>query len=63
MHPPGAQVPKSMHTAAKMCTQGAGCTLNFEHCRHIIHQIKADDLSFCVYFLSNRPTKEIEHIK
>ena len=28
----GAQVLKSMHPAAKMCTQGAGCTLNFEHC-------------------------------
>ena len=21
-----------MHPAAKMCTQGAGCTLNFKHC-------------------------------
>ena len=33
MHTPGAQLSKSMHPAAKMCTQGAGCTLNFEHCR------------------------------
>ena len=31
MHPPGAHVLKSVHPAAKMCTQGAGCTLNFEH--------------------------------
>ena len=27
MHTPGAQVLKSVHSAAKMCTQGAGCTL------------------------------------
>ena len=27
MHTPGAQVLKSVHPAAKMCTQGAGCTL------------------------------------
>ena len=26
-------VSKSVHTAAKMCTPGAGCTLNFEHRR------------------------------
>ena len=32
MHTPGAQVLKYMHLAVKMCTQGAGCTLNFEHC-------------------------------
>ena len=32
MHMPGAQGLKSMHPAAKMCTPGAGCTLNFEHC-------------------------------
>ena len=32
MHTPGAQVLKVVHTAAKMCTQGAGCALNFEHC-------------------------------
>ena len=32
MHTPGAQVSKSMHPAAIMCTQGAGCTLGFEHC-------------------------------
>ena len=31
MHMPDARVSKSMHPAAKMCTQGAGCTLNFEH--------------------------------
>ena len=24
----------SMHPAAKMCIQGAECTLNFEHCLH-----------------------------
>ena len=23
---------KTMHPALKSCTQGAGCTLNFEHC-------------------------------
>ena len=27
MHTQGAQVSKSVHPAAKMCTQGAGCTL------------------------------------
>ena len=32
MHTPGAQVQKSVCPTAKMCTQGAGCTLNFEHC-------------------------------
>ena len=32
MHTPGAQVLKSVHPAAKLCTQGAGCTLYFEHC-------------------------------
>ena len=31
MHTPGAHGLKSMLPAAKMCTQGAGCTLNFEH--------------------------------
>ena len=31
MHPEGAQMLNSMHPAAKMCTQGAGCILNFEH--------------------------------
>ena len=33
MHTPGAQVLRSVHPAAKMRTQGAGGTLNFEHCR------------------------------
>ena len=32
MHLPGAQVLKLVHPATKMCTYGAGCTLNFEHC-------------------------------
>ena len=32
MHTPGAQMLKSVHPAAKMCTGGAACTLNFEHC-------------------------------
>ena len=32
MHLPGAEVLKSVHPATKMCTPGAGCTLNFEHC-------------------------------
>ena len=46
MHTPGAQVSKCVHHAAKMCTQGAGCTLNFEHCiditqgTRLIHNLK-----------------------
>ena len=32
MHTLSAQVSKSMHPAAEMCTKGAGCSLNFEHC-------------------------------
>ena len=36
MHTSGAQVLKSVHPAAKMCTQGVGCTLNFEHCLSIV---------------------------
>ena len=35
MHTPGAQLLKTMHPAANMCTKGAGCTLNFEHCREM----------------------------
>ena len=35
IHTPGEQVSKPMHPAAKMCTQGAGCTLNFEDCYSI----------------------------
>ena len=31
MYTPGAQVLKLVHPAAKICTQGAGCILNFEH--------------------------------
>ena len=31
MHLPGAQVRKPVHPATKLCTLGAGCTLNFEH--------------------------------
>ena len=31
MHTPDAQVMKYMHLAAKVCTAGAGCTLNFKH--------------------------------
>ena len=31
MHTRGAHVSKSVHPSAKMCTQGAGRTLNFEH--------------------------------
>ena len=30
MHTPGAHVLKSVDPGDKMCTQGAGCTLNFE---------------------------------
>ena len=36
MNTPGAQVSKSMHPVAKMCTQGAGCTFNFEHYSDIL---------------------------
>ena len=32
MHSPGAEVSKCVHPTAKLCTPGAGCTLNFEHC-------------------------------
>ena len=32
MHLPDEQVQKHVHPATKMCTPGAGCTLNFEHC-------------------------------
>ena len=32
VHTPGAQVLTSVHPAVKMCTHGAECTLNFEHC-------------------------------
>ena len=32
LHTLGAQVMKSVHPAAKVCTPGAGCILNFEHC-------------------------------
>ena len=35
MHLPGVEVIKPVHPATKMCTPVAGCTLNFEHCRHI----------------------------
>ena len=31
MHLLGAQVQRPVHPASKMCTLGAGCTLNFEH--------------------------------
>ena len=31
MHLPCAQLIKPVHPANKMCTPGAGCTLNFEH--------------------------------
>ena len=30
MYTPESRVNKDVHPAAKMCTQGAGCTLNFE---------------------------------
>ena len=33
---PGAQVRKSVHPASKLCTPGAGCTLNFGHCYEYI---------------------------
>ena len=38
MYTPGAQVSKSKHPAAKMCTQGAECTFNFEHWIIIVQQ-------------------------
>ena len=36
IHLPDSQVLKSAHPATKMCTPGAGCTLNFEHCSTMI---------------------------
>ena len=54
MHTPGAQIDKTMHPAilkymhptAKMCTQGAGCTLNFEHwvLKQLYHSFKSPRL-------------------
>ena len=32
MHLPGARVLKPVYPATKLCTPGAGCNLNFEHC-------------------------------
>ena len=34
VHLPDAHKFKSVHPAAKICTPGAGCTLNFEHWGH-----------------------------
>ena len=44
MHTPGAQVSKCVHPATKMCTSGAGCTLNFEHCLRTL----AKNIPICV---------------
>ena len=33
----GCTALKIMHPALNSCTQGAGCTLNFEHCCSSIH--------------------------
>ena len=38
MHTTGGQGLKSVDLVVKMCTQGAGCTLKFEHWRHIAIQ-------------------------
>ena len=45
MHTPGAYVSKSMHPAAKRCTPGAGCTLNFEHSFRITFIIPAGQIT------------------
>ena len=44
MHSPGAQVSKCVHPAAKLCTPGAGCTLNFEYW-HAIGQRGTSDFT------------------
>ena len=38
MHVLGAHVSKPVHPAVEMCTRGAGCTLNFEHCGILVKQ-------------------------
>ena len=47
MHTQGAQVSRYMHPAVKMCTQSAGCTLNFEHCNKISWQIIGPHFPSC----------------
>ena len=36
----GCTPPKIVHPAVKMCTPGAGCTLNFGHCLRMLFLIK-----------------------
>ena len=48
MHTPVAQVSKSMHPAAKMCTPGAWYTLNFEHCSNNDRIIMCHEPNVCL---------------
>ena len=54
MHTPGAQGLKSVHLAAKLCTPGAGCTLNFEHCQTQMQNLSRDMI------MENRETAVFE---
>ena len=45
IHTPDAQVLKSVHPEAKMCTKCARCTLYFEHCPLITGM-------YCSFYLS-----------
>ena len=48
MHTPG------VHPTEELCTQGAGCTLNFEHCLDIFVAITTKRISmFCRLKISN----------
>ena len=52
MHTPGAQVSKYMNPAAKICTQGAGCTINFEHYIYIyIYIYGYMDIYIYIYYI------------
>ena len=54
MYTLGAQVPKSMHLAPKICTQSAGFPPNFEHClaittnQHVVTVISSHLMAMCV---------------
>ena len=43
MHLLGAQVLKPVHPATKLCTPGAVCTLNFEHCQGMLNWMKHEE--------------------
>ena len=44
----GPQVTKCVHQAAKVCTPGAGCTLNFEHLISLSRAYKCVCVCVCV---------------